>query len=149
MSTFVSNLVHFVWGTANREPLLRKSWRDRLHGYIGGILENKKAKLLAAGGIEDHIHVFASLPATMSLSQAAGAMKANSSRWIHETIPNSRGFDWQAGYGAFSVSKSAEPQLTAYIHNQEEHHRQRKFTAEFMALLEKHDIPFEERYLWI
>jgi REP element-mobilizing transposase RayT len=149
MSTFVSNLVHFVWGTANREPLLRKSWRDRLHGYIGGILENKKAKLLAAGGIEDHIHVFASLPATMSLSQAAGAMKANSSRWIHETIPNSRGFDWQAGYGAFSVSKSAEPQLSAYIHNQEEHHRQRKFTAEFMALLEKHDIPFEERYLWI
>jgi putative transposase len=80
MSTFVSNLVHFVWGTANREPLLRKSWRDRLHGYIGGVLANKKAKLLAAGGIEDHIHVLASLPATMSLSQAASAMKANSSR---------------------------------------------------------------------
>jgi putative transposase len=149
MSTFVSNLVHFVWGTSNREPLLRKSWRDRLHAYIGGVLENKKAKLLAAGGIEDHIHVLASLPATMSLSQAAGAMKANSSRWIHDTIPKMKGFDWQAGYGAFSVSKSAQPRLTAYIHNQEEHHLRWKFTAEFAALLEKHGIPYEERYLWI
>jgi putative transposase len=76
MSTYISNLVHFVWGTANREPLLRKSWRDRLHGYIGGVLHKKKAKLLAAGGMEDHIHVLASLPATMSLSEAASAMKA-------------------------------------------------------------------------
>src|SRR5207244_12472918 len=117
------NLVHFVWGTANREPLLRKSWRDRLHAYIGGVLENKKAKLLAAGGIEDHIHVLASLPATMSLSQAASAMKANSSRWIHEMIPKLKGFDWQGGYGAFSVSKSAEPQVSRYIGNQQEHHR--------------------------
>jgi putative transposase len=149
MSTFVSNLVHFVWGTANREPLLRKSWRDRLHGYIGGVLANKKGKLLAAGGIEDHIHVLASLPATMSLSQAAGAMKANSSRWIYENAPKSKGFDWQAGYGAYSVSKSAEAQVTAYIKNQEEHYHQWKFTTEFMALLEKHGIPYEERYLWV
>jgi putative transposase len=83
MSTFVCNLVHFIWGTANREPLIRKSWRDRFHGYIGGVLENKKAKLLAADGMEDHIHVLASLPATISLSEAANAMKSNSSRWIH------------------------------------------------------------------
>src|SRR5688572_29508705 len=149
MSTFVSNLVHFAWGTANREPLLHKSWRDDLYGYIGGVLENKKAKLLAAGGIEDHMHVLASLPATMSLSEAASAMKANSSRWIHENAPQSKGFDWQAGYGAFSVSKSAEPQVKAYIHNQEEHHRRRKFSEEFQMLLDKHGIPFEERYLWV
>lgn len=149
MSTFISNLVHFVWGTANREPLLHKSWRDRLYGYIGGVLENKKAKLLAAGDIEDHIHVLASLPATISLSEAASAMKANSSRWIHENAPQCKGFDWQAGYGAFSVSKSNEPQLKTYIQNQEEHHRKWKFTAEFIALLEKQGIPYEERYLWV
>src|SRR5688572_31992469 len=149
MSTYISNLVHFVWGTANREPLIHKSWRDRLHGYIGGVLANKKATLLAAGGIEDHIHVLASLPATMSLSEAASAMKANSSRWIHENAPQSKGFDWQVGYGAFSVSKSAAPQVKAYIHNQEEHHKQRDFRKEFTALLEKHGIPYEERYLWI
>jgi len=94
MSTYICNLVHFVWGTARREPLIRKSWRDRLHAYIGGVLENKNVKLLAAGGMEDHIHVLASLPATLSLSQAANAMKANSSRWIHENAPQSKGFNW-------------------------------------------------------
>jgi putative transposase len=149
MATFVSNLVHFVWGTKNREPLIRKSWRDRLHGYIGGVLTNKKAKLLAAGGIEDHMHVLVSLPATISLAQAANAMKANSSRWIHENIPQAKGFDWQPGYGAFSVSKSVEPQVKAYICHQEERHRRLKFTAEFAALLDKHCIPYEERYLWV
>jgi putative transposase len=149
MSTYISNLVHFVWGTANREPLIHRSWRDQLHAYIGGILENKKAKLIAAGGIEDHMHVFASLPATISLSEAAGAMKANSSRWIHENIPQAAGFDWQAGYGAFSVSKSAEPRVKAYVHNQEEHHKKWQFTDEFRGLLERHGIPYEERYLWV
>lgn len=149
MSTYVCNLVHFVWGTNNREPLIRKSWRDRLHAYIGGVLENKKAKLLAAGGIEDHIHVLASLPATISLSEAANAMKANSSRWVHENAPQSKGFDWQAGYGAFSVSKSAEARVKMYIQDQEGHHRQSNFTEEFVALLVKHGIPYEERYLWV
>ncbi len=149
MSTYISNLVHFVWGTANREPLIRKSWRDRLHGYIGGILENKNAKLLAAGGIEDHMHVFASLPATLSLSEAAAAMKANSSRWIHENAPQSKGFEWQKGYAAFSVSKSAEPHVKEYIQHQEEHHKKWLFTAEFMKLLEKHGIHYDERYLWV
>jgi REP element-mobilizing transposase RayT len=149
MSTYISNLVHFVWETANREPLIRKSWRDRLHGYIGGVLENKKAKLLAAGGIEDHVHVLASLPATLSLADAASAMKANSSRWVHENIPQGKGFDWQVGYGAFSVSKSSEEKVKAYIQNQEDHHRKQRFSDEFMALLDKHGISYEERYLWV
>jgi REP element-mobilizing transposase RayT len=149
MSTYISNVVHFVWGTANREPTIRKSWRDRLHGYIGGILENKKSKLLAAGGIEDHIHVLASLPATVSLSEIASAMKANSSRWIHENTPQGKGFDWQTGYGAFSVSESMKERVKQYIAMQEEHHRSWKFTEEFKALLEKHGIAYEERYLWV
>jgi REP element-mobilizing transposase RayT len=149
MSTYISNLAHFVWGTANREPLIHKSWRDRLYGYIGGILENKKAKLLAAGGIEDHIHVLASLPATLSLSDAASAMKANSSRWIHENVPQSKGFDWQTGYGAFTVSLSSAPRVKTYIRTQEEHHQRLSFTDEFKALLDKHGIAYEERYLWV
>jgi REP element-mobilizing transposase RayT len=112
-------------------------------------LRNKKGKLIAAGGIEDHIHVLASLPATLSLADAASAMKSNSSRWIHENIAQAAGFDWQAGYGAFSVSKSAEPRVKAYVHNQEEHHKKWHFTDEFRALLERHGIPYEERYLWV
>ena len=83
------------------------------------------------------------------LADAASAMKANSSRWIHDEIPQCKGFDWQTGYGAFSVSKSMEDRVKAYVHNQEEHHRKRRFSDEFMALLEKHGIPYEERYLWV
>jgi len=147
--SYICNLAHIVWATARREPLIRRSWRDRLHAFIGGVLENKKAKLIAAGGIEDHMHVLASLPATMSLAQAASAMKANSSRWIHENVPQCKGFEWQAGYAAFSVSKSAEPRLKAYILGQEEHHKKWQFTDEFKALLERHGIPYEERYLWV
>lgn len=149
MSTYICNLAHFVWGTANREPLIRKSWRDNLHGYLGGVLKNKKARLLAAGGIEDHMHVLVSLPATLSLADAANAMKANSSRWIRENAPQCKSFSWQEGYGAFSVSKSAEPGVTDYIRNQEDHHKKRRFDDEFKSLLEKHGIAYEERYLWV
>jgi REP element-mobilizing transposase RayT len=149
MSTYISNLVHFVWGTANREPLIRDSWRAQLHAYIGGILKNKDAKMLAAGGIADHVHVLASLPATVTLSEIASAMKSNSSRWIHENAPQCKGFDWQTGYGAFTVSKSSEPRVKAYIQNQEEHHHHRTFESEFKELLDKHGIPYEDRYLWV
>jgi len=149
MSTYVSNLVHFVWATANRQPLICRAWRERLHSYIGGILNHKRAKLLAAGGVEDHVHVLASLPATLSLADAASAMKSNSSRWIHENAPQAKGFEWQTGYGAFSVSESARDKVTAYINNQEEHHKRWQFTEEFKRLLETHGIPFEERYLWV
>lgn len=147
--SYISNLVHFVWGTANREPLIEKSWRERLHAYMGGILTNKKGKLLAAGGVADHVHVLASLPATVTLAEIGGALKANSSRWVHENVPRCRSFAWQEGYGAFSVSKSLEPTVKSYINHQEEHHRQRSFTEEFVALLEKHGIAYEERYLWV
>jgi REP element-mobilizing transposase RayT len=149
MSSYICNLVHFVWGTANREPVIEKSWRDRLHAYIGGILANRNAVPLAVGGVADHVHVLASLPSTVTLAEIASAMKANSSRWIHEQVPQCKGFDWQTGYGAFSVSKSAEGRVTAYIANQEEHHRRMKFEDEFKSLLERHGIAYEARYLWV
>ena len=145
----VSNLVHFVWGTHERRPAIRADWKDRLFEFMGGILRNKKAKLLAVGGVEDHVHVYASLPATLSISQAAGALKANSSRWVHETFQASQSFRWQEGYGAFTVSKSNERAVMQYINNQEEHHRQKSFQEEFRALLDKHGIDYDERYLWV
>src|SRR5205807_3759480 len=103
---------------------------------------NKKIMPLEVGGTGDHIHVLASLPATVTLSEIANAMKANSSRWIHENAPQSKGFDWQTGYGAFSVSKSAEERVKTDIQNQESHHRGRTFAEEFKALLDKHGIPY-------
>jgi len=144
----LSMLVHFVWSTKGREPLIAPEWRDRLHGYVGGVLNHKNVKLLCAGGVSDHVHLYASLPSTVTLAELVAAVKANSSRWIHETFPNRRGFAWQEGYGAFSVSKSVERQLIEYIRTQEEHHRKRSFKEEFLILLERHGVEYDERYMW-
>ncbi len=149
MSSHVSNLVHFVWGTHQRRPAIRADWKNRLFEYIGGVLRNIKAKLLAAGGADDHIHVYTSLPATLSIAQAAGTIKSNSSRWIHESVDRGGTFQWQEGYGAFTVSKSNEQAVIRYINGQEEHHRKRSFQDEFRVLLDKHGINYNERYLWV
>jgi REP element-mobilizing transposase RayT len=144
----LSMLVHFVWSTSNREPWISHEWRDPLYAYIGGIMNNKRAKLLAAGGIYDHIHLYASLPSTVSIADFVNAVKSNSSRWIHESYPKARAFAWQEGYGAFSVSKSQEAKVIHYINEQEEHHSKRDFKEELLDLLEKHGIGYDERYLW-
>ncbi len=149
MSSYISNQVHFVWATKHREPVIQPDWQDRLYGYLGGILDNKKCKLLAAGGIEDHVHVLASLNATVTLAEMAGTLKANSSRWIHESFPGAKHFQWQEGYGAFSVSKSVEPRVINYIQTQNEHHGRQAFQDEFVALLDKHGIAYDDRYLWV
>ena len=148
MSTYICNLVHFVWSTAGREPLIHRSWQDDLYGELGGVLRNKRAKLLAAGGMADHVHVLASLPATMSLAQVANALKANSSRWVHENTKQGKGFRWQEGYSAFTVSKSAQPRVKLYIKNQETHHRGRGYKEELLELLRRHEIEYDEKYLW-
>lgn len=131
----ISLLVHFVWSTSDREPWIPSELEDELYKFIGGVLRKKKAKLLEAGGTSDHIHLYASLPSTLSLADAVNAMKSNSSRWIHEEFPQRRGFAWQEGYGAFSVSKSSDTTVRRYIQQQKEHHRRRDFKAEFIKLL--------------
>jgi REP element-mobilizing transposase RayT len=112
---YLSLLVHFTWSTAGREPWLAADMRDDLYSYIGGIMKNKKAKLISAGGMFDHIHLYASLPSTISIADFVNAVKANSSRWIHESFAPLRSFAWQEGYGAFSVSKSEEERVVLHL----------------------------------
>jgi len=119
-----------------------------MYRYIGGILRKQKAKLLAAGGVHDHIHLYASLPSTMCVAKFVNVVKSNSSRWIHERYPRARRFAWQDGYGAFSVSKSEEVRVMRYIANQERHHRKRTFKEEFLAFLIKHGVEYDLKYLW-
>ena len=111
-------------------------------------MRNKHAKLLEAGGTSDHIHLYTSLPSTVSLAEIVNVIKSNSSRWIHEAFPNRRGFAWQEGYGAFSVGKSSEAKVRRYIQMQKEHHRRRDFKSEFIELLDRHEIQYDERYIW-
>lgn len=144
----ISLLVHFTWSTAQREPWIGPDWREPLFAQVGGIMKNKKARLLGAGGMYDHIHLYASLPSTLSLADFVNAVKANSSRWIHQNYRNARGFAWQEGYGAFSVSKSDEKRVIAYVRNQEKHHQKRTFQEEFVTLLDRHEIEYDVRYLW-
>ena len=104
--------------------------------------------MIAAGGTADHVHVYASLPATLSLAHAANALKSNSSRWIHGNVAKNVGFRWQEGYGAFTVSKSNEQRVVRYVENQEEHHRTKTFQEEYVQLLKRGMVKYDERYLW-
>ena len=148
MPSHISLLVHFVWSTKGRKPWIEEAWGDRLYGYLGGILKNNNAKLLCAGGMPDHIHLLTSLPSTLSLAKTVNLLKSNSTTWVHRTITGRNTFRWQERYAAFSVSKSAVPAVVRYIGNQKTHHRKQTFREELLALLQRHEIPYDESYLW-
>ena len=139
---------HLIFSTKNREPLLVGELPDRLYAYIGGILRDENGSLVAAGGMPDHVHLLISLGRESSMSELLQKIKANSSRWIHETFPNLKGFAWQTGYAAFAVSYSNIEKVTEYIAAQAEHHRTVSFQDEFLAFPRKHKIVFDERYRW-
>ena len=144
MHSFNSLLIHCVWSTKNREPSLTSDLRERLSAYLGGIAREKEMKALAIGGAADHMHVLVSLPATLSVAKAVQVLKGNSSKWIHETFPQLRYFEWHEGYGAFSIGVSAVNPTIAYIRNQTEHHRRRSFRYEFMAMLRRHGLDYNK-----
>ena len=139
---------HLIFSTKNRLPTISADLQPRLYDYLGGILRSEKSILLAAGGMPDHIHLLCSLSKELAVAEALRIIKANSSKWIHETFPQHRSFAWQAGYGAFAVSYSHLANVKRYIARQAEHHRRSTFQEEFVAFLRKHHIEFDERYLW-
>jgi putative transposase len=147
MHSFTSCLVHCVWSTKNREPLLTPDLRDRLWPYLGGIAKQNQMKTLAIGGASDHAHVLLSLPATLSVAKAMQLLKGNSSKWLRETFPKMRSFAWQEGYGAFSIGLSGVDTTIAYIRDQAEHHRTRSFRQEYAAMLKKHGFAYDESML--
>ena len=108
----------------------------------------KSIEALLIGGMEDHIHVLLGIPPTAAVSEALKRIKGGSSGWIKQNIRGCRGFGWQDGYGAFTVSKSQDAQVKAYISKQRQHHRKENFQEEYRALLDRHEIEYDERYLW-
>jgi putative transposase len=145
--SYVCVRLHLVWATYRRQPWIAPEWRDRLYRYLAAVARRKGAWIICAGGVRDHIHLYIALSASLSIAQLVNALKANSSRWIHETFPRHRLFAWQTGYAAFSVYKPDEARLIAYIGNQEAHHRRKNFERELVHLLERHEIPYDERSL--
>lgn len=141
-------LVHLVFSTKERAPLLEDAWRDPLHGYIGGIVRRCGSELLAANSVADHIHLFFSLPRTITVADLVKEIKTGSTKWIQEQDTRLAEFHWQAGYGIFSVSPGHKDAVIRYIAGQQEHHRTVSFRDEYRRLLEKYGIQYDERYVW-
>jgi putative transposase len=146
--TYTLLLFHIVFSTKHREPWIDAAIADDLYGFMGGIIRSERGVLLAAGGIEDHVHLFVRWRADGALSDLMRATKAQSSKWIHGKFPRLDRFAWQEGYAAFSVSASQEVAVRQYIARQREHHASRDFRSELLRLLAAHGIEFEERYVF-
>ena len=148
MHSFTSCLMHCVWATKERRPLIKPELQQRLWPYLGGIARENQMKAIEVGGMPDHVHVLLCLPSTLPIARALQLIKGGSSKWVHDTFPEHRLFRWQVKYGAFGVSVSLLERTIQYIKNQDIHHRRMTFQLEFVALLKRHQIAYDERYLW-
>ena len=138
--TYSKLYVHLVFSVKGRNKLLPEKHHDELYKYITGIINNKKQKLMAINGTEDHIHIFVSIAADIRISDLVQQIKANSSRFINEKKWNRQRFAWQEGFGAFSYHESMKGIVINYIHNQKEHHKKIDFKNEYMKILERFGI---------
>ena len=146
--SLASLLAHLVFSTKNRERWLPDELRDQLHAYIGGILASHGGILLKAGSVEDHIHLLVSHPRTMSPADLVKTIKIATSKWLKDRDRSFAGFQWQAGYGIFSISPGHRPALERYLANQAEHHRGTDFQEEYRRLLSRYGVEWDERYVW-
>ncbi|MGH9603653.1 MAG: IS200/IS605 family transposase [Terriglobales bacterium] len=141
-------LVHVIFGTKDRKPLIKPDLRNDLFAYMGGIVRELKGKALLINGMADHMHMLVELPPALSVAEMMRVVKTNSSRWVNENRSHHARFAWQTGYAAFSVSRSNAPAVSKYIAEQEKHHRKRSFDEELLLFLKKHGIEYDERYIW-
>ena len=146
--SYVSQLMHCVFSTKERRPFITPELQTRLYQYIGGIAKKNRMRLISAGGIEDHIHLLISLSKAMDISKAMQLIKGGSSKWIHDEFPQLRMFEWQEGYGAFSIGIGEVKRTVDYIERQAEHHKAKDFKTEFVSFLDRHFIEYDERYLF-
>jgi putative transposase len=141
-------VVHLIFSTKNRAPIIPKQIQPELHAYLGGLLANLGCIVIRVGGVSDHIHALFGLPRTSSLADLVEILKRDSSKWVKEKCPASPDFYWQKGYGVFSVSQTHTSKVATYIANQEAHHQTISFQDEYRQILRKNDVPFDERYVW-
>lgn len=147
-NTYTQIHIQAVFAVQNRESVIRKEWKDELYRYITGIIQNHNHKVLAINGMPDHIHILFGMRPTQSLSDLMQDIKGDSSKWINSKRFVDNKFSWQEGYGAFSYSKSHVDNVIEYIRNQEEHHKKRKFLDEYLVMLRKFEVDFNEAYIF-
>ena len=142
-------LVHLIFSTKGRAPFLKdERIRRDLEAYMAGTLRQCESPIAFVKSVPDHVHIFCSLSKNIAACKLVEEVKTSSSKWIKTKGPVFQDFQWQTGYGIFSVSPSNEEAVRDYIANQEEHHRQSTFQEEFRRILKKHKVEFDERYVW-
>ena len=147
-NTYTQIHIHAVFTVQDRDCLIRESWKDELYKYISGIIRNNNHKLLAINGMPDHVHILFGLRPDQSLSNLIQDVKGNSSKWINEKKFVKGKFSWQEGYGAFSYSKSQLPVVIIYIDNQHIHHKRKSFIEEYLVMLKKFEVDYNDRYIF-
>ena len=146
--TYVQNTVHIIFSTKDRTPILDATLLPRLHAYLATVARDKNCECFRAGGVADHVHLAVRLSRTITVAQLVESLKTGSSKWLKTQSPMLAHFEWQNGYGAFSVGPSDLEALRSYIDTQEEHHRKHTFQEEYRAFLKKYGVEFDERYIW-
>ena len=146
--SLVKNYVHIVFGTKHRKPIISEYIEQELHSYLGGICNHLECQVIIVGGYTDHIHILCLLSKKITLALLVQEIKCHSSKWIKTKGREFSNFYWQDGYGAFSVNPSEVEVVKRYIENQKVHHSKKTFQKEYIAILEKYDVEYDERYVW-
>jgi putative transposase len=147
-NTYAQLYIHLVFSPKNREALIKKVWKDDLEKYITGIVQNHDHKMLAIGSMHDHIHIFIGYNVNQKIPDLVEDIKTSSNSWIKKNKLSKFHFEWQRGYGAFSHSRSQLDTVVKYILNQEAHHAKKAFREEYLEMLQKNDVAYEDKYLF-
>jgi REP element-mobilizing transposase RayT len=147
-NTYTQLYVQLIFAVQNRKAMINPNWETDLFKYINGIVSDNGHKLYLINGVEDHLHALVSMAPKQSVSDLMFNIKRSSSIWINQNKLTLDKFNWQDGYGAFSLGKAQLKSKIAYIENQKEHHKKKKFIAEYLKMLKENDIDFDERYIF-
>jgi len=147
-NTYHQVYLQFIFAVKYREAVLDKKWRSTVFGVIGNLINETGCKMLIVNGVEDHVHCFLGLKPVVSISELMKTVKAKSSKYINDHKLIEKRFEWQEGYGVFSYSHSQINQVIKYIANQEEHHKNQIFREEYLEILNRFEIPYDERYIF-
>ena len=147
-NTYSQLYTHLVFAVKGRQSLIQPDWKETLYKYIAGIISNQKQKLMIINGMPDHVHILIGIKPDKSISDLVRDIKSYSSSFIREQGFVKGRFEWQEGFGAFSVSQSQVPKLILYIQNQELHHKKKSFQSEYLEFLQDYEIDFKPEYLF-
>ena len=147
-NTYTQIHIQFVFAVKYSDALINGEWKERLHQYITGIIQQQKHKMLQINSMPDHIHIFIGMRPHQSISTLMQIVKSESTKWINDNRLCREKFSWQEGFGAFSYSKSHVPNVIRYIQNQEMHHQKQTFREEYISFLKLFEVEFDERYIF-